>query len=74
MLTKPKKSLGQNFLIDQNILQKIVNTVSINNNSEILEIGHGTGNLTNYLIKQNPKKIFGILEFFIFLKIINEYF
>ena len=58
MLTKPKKSLGQNFLIDQNILQKIVNTVSINNNSEILEIGPGTGNLTNYLIKKNPKKIF----------------
>ena len=58
MLTKPKKSLGQNFLIDQNILQKIVNTVSINNNSEILEIGPGTGSLTNYLIKQNPKKIF----------------
>ena len=58
MLTKPKKSLGQNFLIDQNILQKIVNTVSINSNSEILEIGPGTGNLTNYLIKKNPKKIF----------------
>jgi len=58
VLTKPKKSLGQNFLIDQNILQKIVNTVSINNNSEILEIGPGTGNLTNYLIKKNPKKIF----------------
>ena len=58
MLTKPKKSLGQNFLIDQNILQKIVNTVSINNNSEILEIGPGTGSLTNYLIKKNPKKIF----------------
>jgi len=58
VLTKPKKSLGQNFLIDQNILQKIVNTVSINNNSEILEIGPGTGSLTNYLIKQNPKKIF----------------
>jgi len=58
VLTKPKKSLGQNFLIDQNILQKIVNTVSINSNSEILEIGPGTGNLTNYLIKKNPKKIF----------------
>ena len=58
MLTKPKKSLGQNFLIDNNILQKIVNTVPINKSNEILEIGPGTGNLTDYLIKKNPKKIF----------------
>ena len=60
MLTKPKKSLGQNFLIDKNILQKIVNSVSIYKNKEILEIGPGTGNLTHYLIKKNPKKIFVI--------------
>ena len=58
MLTKPKKSLGQNFLIDNNILQKIVNIVPINKNDEILEIGPGTGNLTDYLVKKNPKKIF----------------
>ena len=58
MLIKPKKSLGQNFLIDKNILQKIVNTVSINKNSQILEIGPGTGNLTSYIIKKNPKKVF----------------
>ena len=58
MLTKPKKSLGQNFLIDKNILQKIINTVPINKVNEILEIGPGTGNLTSYIIKKNPKKIF----------------
>ena len=58
MLTKPKKSLGQNFLIDKNILQKIVNTVPINKDNIILEIGPGTGNLTSYIIKKNPKKIF----------------
>jgi 16S rRNA (adenine1518-N6/adenine1519-N6)-dimethyltransferase len=58
VLTKPKKSLGQNFLIDKNILQKIVNAVPINKGNEILEIGPGTGNLTDYLIKKNPKKIF----------------
>ena len=58
MLTKPKKSLGQNFLIDKNILQKIVNSVPIKENDEILEIGPGTGNLTDCLIKKNPKKIF----------------
>ena len=37
MLTKPKKSLSQNFLIDKNILQKIVNAVPIYKNNEILE-------------------------------------
>jgi len=58
VLTKPKKSLGQNFLIDKNILQKIVNAVPIYKNNEILEIGPGTGNLTDSLIKKNPKKIF----------------
>ncbi len=58
MLAKPKKSLGQNFLIDKNILQKIVNSVPIKENDEILEIGPGTGNLTDCLIKKNPKKIF----------------
>jgi len=58
VLTKPKKSLSQNFLIDKNILQKIVNAVPIYKNNEILEIGPGTGNLTDYLIKKSPKKIF----------------
>ncbi len=57
MQVKPKKSLGQNFLIDNNILEKIANVVSINETSEILEIGAGTGNLTNFLIKKKPNKI-----------------
>ena len=57
MLIKPKKSLGQNFLTDKNILQKISNTVKINEDTEILEIGPGTGNLTEYLLKKKPKKI-----------------
>jgi len=55
---KSKKSLGQNFLIDKNILGKISNTVDITENSEILEIGPGTGNLTEFLIEKKPKKIF----------------
>ena len=57
---KSKKSLGQNFLVDKNILKKIIEINIINNESEIVEIGPGTGNLTNYLIKKNPKKIVGI--------------
>ena len=58
-MIKAKKSLGQNFLIDQNILEKIVNTTSIENKI-ILEIGPGTGNLTSFILKKNPKKLFVI--------------
>ena len=56
---RAKKSLGQNFLIDRNVLEEIVSTVSIAN-KEILEIGPGSGNLTNYILKKNPKKIYVI--------------
>jgi len=58
-LIKAKKSLGQNFLIDKNILKKIVETINIENKA-ILEIGPGTGNLTSFILKKNPKKIFVI--------------
>ena len=54
---KPKKSLGQNFLIDKNIAKKIVNITSINN-QHIIEIGPGTGFLTDQIIKKNPKKLY----------------
>ena len=57
MQIKPKKSLGQNFLVDNNVLEKIVDCAKIENNTAILEIGPGTGNLTEYLVKKNPKKI-----------------
>ena len=54
-MIKPKKSLGQNFLIDQNILKKIVSLIKVEDKS-VLEIGPGTGNLTSYILKNNPKK------------------
>ena len=54
---KPKKSLGQNFLIDKNIAKKIVNITSINNQC-IIEIGPGTGFLTDEIIKKKPKKLY----------------
>jgi 16S rRNA (adenine1518-N6/adenine1519-N6)-dimethyltransferase len=53
---KAKKSLGQNFLIDQNIIDKILDLVEIKDKN-ILEIGPGTGNLTSKIIKKNPKKL-----------------
>ena len=58
-MIRAKKSLGQNFLIDKNILEKIVSTTNISNKT-ILEIGPGTGNLTSYILKKNPKKVFVI--------------
>ena len=59
MFIKAKKSLGQNFLIDRNVLDKIISTTNITN-KVILEIGPGSGNLTTYILKQKPKKIFVI--------------
>ena len=55
-MIKAKKSLGQNFLIDQNIIDKIVNIIELKNKN-ILEIGPGTGNLTEEILKKNPKKV-----------------
>ena len=55
-MIKAKKSLGQNFLIDKKIIQKIINTTDIKD-KEILEIGPGSGNLTEYIIEKLPKNL-----------------
>ena len=55
-MIKAKKSLGQNFLVDENILKKIFSIIKIENRS-ILEVGPGTGNLTSCILKNNPKKL-----------------
>ena len=52
-----KKSLGQNFLIDEKILKKITDLTEIEDKT-ILEIGPGTGNLSSYILEKNPKKFF----------------
>jgi len=54
---KAKKSLGQNFLIDREVLEKIVSITDIAN-KEVLEIGPGSGNLTTYILKKKPKKLY----------------
>ncbi len=56
----PKKSLGQNFLVDKNIIDIIVNAGDIKKNDIILEVGSGTGNLTEKIVSKNPKKIFAV--------------
>jgi len=53
----PKKSLGQNFLIDNEVLNQIADLGKIKSNDIILEVGPGTGNLTEKIIKKKPKKL-----------------
>ena len=55
-MIRAKKSLGQNFLIDKNIIDKIVNIFELKNKN-ILEIGPGTGNLTEGILRKGPKKV-----------------
>ncbi len=59
-IKNPKKKLGQNFLTDKNIINIIVNTAKLNNSDYVLEVGPGTGNLTEKIISKNPKKVFAI--------------
>jgi 16S rRNA (adenine1518-N6/adenine1519-N6)-dimethyltransferase len=57
---KHKKHFGQNFLTNNNIIKKIAEIGIINKDSNIFEVGPGTGVLTQELIKRNAKKIFAI--------------
>tara|TARA_B000000609_G_C24154520_1_gene339588 strand:+ start:411 stop:1193 length:783 start_codon:yes stop_codon:yes gene_type:complete len=74
MRVKAKKSLGQNFLIDKNILKKIVDVGNINSNDKVLEIGPGTGNLTEYIVKANPKTIIVVEKDFNLTKLLKNKF
>jgi 16S rRNA (adenine1518-N6/adenine1519-N6)-dimethyltransferase len=65
-----KKSLGQNFLIDKNIIKKIINIIDIGNKN-IIEIGSGKGALTNEIIKKNPKSLSIIEKDFYLSKELN---
>jgi len=68
----PKRSLGQNFLIDKNILQQICESGKLNKNDFVLEIGPGTGNLSEFIIKKKPQKYFVIEKDKRLLKYLNE--
>ena len=48
----PKKSLGQNFLLNEEIIKQIVDLGKITNDSIVMEIGPGTGNLTKEILKK----------------------
>ncbi|WP_338357183.1 16S rRNA (adenine(1518)-N(6)/adenine(1519)-N(6))-dimethyltransferase RsmA [Yeosuana marina] len=53
MTVKAKKHLGQHFLNDESIAEKIADTLSLNGYKKILEIGPGMGVLTKYLLKKD---------------------
>lgn len=54
---KANKSLGQNFLINENVLKKIVESSEITNDDLVIEIGPGLGTLTKYLLEKAGKVI-----------------
>ena len=54
-LVKAKKHLGQHFLKDLNIAQKIADTLSLTNYKKVVEIGAGMGVLTQFLLKKNTE-------------------
>ena len=56
MYVKLKKKYGQNFLIDDNIIYKIISFIE-RENLNILEIGPGDGRLTEGIISKNPKRL-----------------
>ncbi len=60
ILNRAKKSLGQNFLVDKNIIKKIIKIGNITQEKTILEIGAGYGNLTENIFSESPKKILAI--------------
>ncbi len=72
-MIKAKKSLGQNFLIDPNIIDKIVNLVGIEDKN-ILEIGPGTGNLTEKILKKKPNSFFVVEKDFDLTKLLKQKF
>ena len=57
MKIAPKKNLGQNFLIDENVIDQIIDIANINREDSVLEVGPGTGALTKKIIEKKPKEI-----------------
>ena len=72
-MIKPKKSLGQNFLVDKNIIEKIVNTILIKNRI-VMEVGPGTGNLTSLILNKNPQKVYVIEKDYNLVKTLSSKF
>ena len=72
-MIKAKRSLGQNFLIDQNIIDKIVNIIDVRDKN-ILEVGPGTGNLTEKILKKKPNNFLVVEKDYNLVNLLQEKF
>ena len=72
-MIRAKKSLGQNFLVDKNIIQKILKITDIYG-KEVFEVGPGRGSLTTEILKANPKKLYLVEKDNDLSKLLNEKF
>ena len=70
----PNKNLGQNFLIDREILNTIRNLGEISSNDIVLEVGPGTGNLTEKILEMKPKKLIVVEKDYKLIKILKKKF
>ena len=70
----PKKSLGQNFLIDKKIINLIVETGNVKKNDLVLEVGPGKGNLTEKILEKSPKELIVIEKDLRFTEHLNSRF
>jgi 16S rRNA (adenine1518-N6/adenine1519-N6)-dimethyltransferase len=57
---RPKKSLGQHFLLDNNLLAKIVRAAGDISSAQVIEIGPGPGGLTRAILAANPRHLTAI--------------
>jgi 16S rRNA (adenine1518-N6/adenine1519-N6)-dimethyltransferase len=72
-LYRPKKFLGQNFLVDENIAKKIVASLNVHSDDTIIEIGPGQGVLTKYLCELTPNFFAVEIDKFIFENLSNRF-
>ena len=70
-MLRAKKSLSQNFLIDKNVCKKILNYSKVKNNT-VLEIGPGYGFMTDFILKNNPKKLYLVEKDRFLIKFLKE--
>ena len=73
-MIKPKKSLGQNFLVNSEIIDKIVKCGILDNNDNVVEVGPGTGALTIKILESEPKNFTVIEKDSRFIDILSQKF
>ena len=71
---KAKKSLGQNFLKDKKTIESIINIGEITNNKVVLEVGPGTGALTEFIIRKKPKEFYVVEKDIRLLSVLSKKF